>query len=131
MKTLNKYQQWIELKKMESELKEKRFALENEIAQIVGYNPLSGKSTKKNDEDFEIKFTPSKARKVDYDKLKEIQQVNQIPQTEIEKIFRFNVLLNVSEYNQLPEYQQKILEDCITLQINKPTLKITPLEENK
>lgn len=126
---MNKYQQWLELKEMEAQCKERRFALENEIAQIVGYDPISGKGTKKFDDDFEIKFTPSKARKVDYDKLKEIQKVNNIPQTEIDKLFRFNVLLNVSEYNSLPEYQQKILDDCITVQINKPTLKITLLED--
>lgn len=128
-------QQFLELKAMDAEIKEKRFAVEAKIASTYGYDTLSGKSQRfitegTNGGKLDIQFTASQAKKVDYDKLREIQTQYGIPQAEIERLFRFKVEVNASEFNALPQLNKDILNGAVTIQINKPTLKITTLKKD-
>lgn len=128
-------QQFIELKEMEAQIKERRFVLEQKIASNYSYDILSGKSKKFVTEIagvglFDIQFTASQVRKVDYEKLREIQTQYGIPQAEIERLFRLKAEVNTSEFNALPQENKDILNSAITIQINKPTLKITPIKKD-
>lgn len=128
-------QQFLELKAIEAEVKQKRYAVEQKIASAYKYDTLSGKSQRfitdaANGEKLDIQFTASQAKKVDYDKLREIQTQYGIPQAEIERLFRFKVEVNASEFNALPQLNKDILNGAVTIQINKPTLKITTLKKD-
>lgn len=127
--------QFLELKEMEAHIKERRFALEQKIASTYGYDSLSGKSKKFyaeniNGEKYEVQFSASQVRKVDYEKLREIATQYGIPQNEIERLFRLKAEVNTSEFNALPQENKDILNSAITVQINKPTLKITTLKKD-
>ncbi len=122
--------QFLELKEMEAQIKERRFMLEQKIANQYSYDVLSGKSKKFiaeniNGEKYEVQFSASQVKKVDYEKLREIQMQYAIPQQEIERLFRLKAEVNSSEFNSLPQANKEILNSAITVQINKPTLKIT------
>lgn len=121
---------FIELKAMEAEIKEKRYAIEQKIAQNYGYDYLCGKSKSLKTENFEIQFSASQVKKVDCEKLRAIQNQYGIPQEEIERLFRFKAEINSSEFNALSEVNKNILNSAITVQINKPTLKITPIKKD-
>lgn len=128
-------QQFLELKAMEAEIKEKRFAVEAKIASAYKYDTLSGKSQRfitegTKGEKLDIQFQASQTKKVDYDKLREIATQYKIPQAEIERLFRFKVEVNASEFNALPQLNKDILNGAVTIQINKPTLKITTLKKD-
>jgi hypothetical protein len=127
--------QFLELKEIESQVKERRYALETKIASAYQYDTLSGKSKKfitenVNGEKYDIQFSASQVRKVDYEKLREIQTQYGIPQQEIERLFRLKAEVNSSEFNALPDANKEILNGAITVQINKPTLKITPIKKD-
>jgi pyruvate dehydrogenase complex dehydrogenase (E1) component len=133
--TLTLEQQFLELKEMEAEIKERRFALETKIARAYQYDTLSGKSKRfitenANGENFDVQFSASQVKKVDYEKLREIQTQCSIPQQEIERLFRLKAEVNSSEFNALPEANKDILNSAITVQINKPTLKITLIKKD-
>jgi pyruvate dehydrogenase complex dehydrogenase (E1) component len=122
--------QFLELKEMEAQIKERRFMLEQKIASQYSYDILSGKSKKfitqtASGEKFDIQFSASQVKKVDYEKLREIQTQYNIPQQEIERLFRLKAEVNSSEFNTLSSEHKEILNSSITVQINKPTLKIT------
>ena len=128
-------QQFLELKAMEAEVKEKRYEVEAKIALAYRYDTLSGKSQKfvtqnASGEKLDVQFTASQVRKVDYEKLREIATQYGIPQTEIERLFRLKAEVNISEFNALPQANKDILNDAIFVQINKPTLKITPIKKD-
>ena len=128
-------QQFLELKAMEAEVKEKRYEVEAKIALAYRYDTLSGKSQKfvtqnTSGEKLDVQFTASQVRKVDYEKLREIATQYGIPQTEIERLFRLKAEVNNSEFNALPQANKDILNGAITVQINKPTLKITPIKKD-
>lgn len=123
-------QQFLELKAMEAEVKEKRFSLEQKIAIQYGYDAITGKSKSFKTDDYEVQFTASQVKKVCYEKLREIQTQYGIPQDEIEKLFRLKAEVNTSEFNALPQENKDILNGAITVQINKPTLKITPIKKD-
>ena len=123
-------QQFLELKEMEAQVKERRFMLEQKIANQYQYDILSGKSKKfitetATGEKIDVQFSASQVKKVDYEKLREIATQYGIPQAEIERLFRFKVEVNSTEFNALPQPNKDILNSAITVQINKPTLKIT------
>jgi hypothetical protein len=122
--------QFLELKEMEAQIKERRFMLEQKIASQYSYDVLSGKSKKFiseniNGEKYEVQFSASQTRKVSYERLKQIQRKNGIPQEEIERIFRFKLEVDISEFNALPKQNKEILNEVIFVQVNKPTVKIT------
>ncbi len=128
--TMTLEQQFLELKEMEAQVKERRFALEQKIASAYGYDVLSGKSKKfitetATGEKIDVQFSASQVKKVDYEKLREIQTQYGIPQQEIERLFRLKAEVNSAEFNALPEANKEILNSAITVQVNKPTLKIT------
>jgi pyruvate dehydrogenase complex dehydrogenase (E1) component len=128
-------QQFLELKAIEVEVKEKRYQVEAKIASAYCYDTLSGKSQRfitegANGEKLDIQFQASQAKKVDYDKLREISTQYGIPQAEIERLFRFKVEVNSAEFNALPQLNKDILNGAVTIQINKPTLKITTLKKD-
>lgn len=122
--TLSLHEQFLELKEMEAQVKQKRYEVEAKIAIHYGYDALSGRSQKIKDNDFEIQFSASQVKKVDYVKLREIQAQFNIPQADIEKLFRHKLEVNSAEFNALPQEQKDILNSAIAIQINKPTLKI-------
>lgn len=133
--TLTLEQQFLELKAMEAQLKEDRFALETKIASAYQYDTLSGKSKRfitetASGEKLDIQFSASQVKKVDCDKLREIQLQNNIPQEVIDRLFRFKAEVNSTEFNALPQANKDILNGAITVQINKPTLKITPIKKD-
>ena len=133
--TLTLEQQFLELKEMEAQIKERRFALETKIANAYQYDALSGKSKRfitenVNGEKLDIQFSASQVKKVDYEKLRDIQTQYGIPQAEIERLFRFKVEVNASEFNALPQPNKDILNSAVTVQINKPTLKITQIKKD-
>lgn len=133
--TLTLEQQFLELKEMEAQVKERRFVLETKIASAYQYDTLSGKSKRFITETasggkLDIQFSASQVKKVDYEKLREIQTQYVIPQSEIERLFRFRVEVNSNEFNALPQANKDILNGAITVQINKPTLKITPIKKD-
>jgi pyruvate dehydrogenase complex dehydrogenase (E1) component len=123
-------QQFLELKEMEAEIKERRFALEQKIASMYGYDVLTGKSKTFKGDVYEVQFSASQVKKVNYEKLREIQSQQGIPQSEIERLFRIKAEVNTSEFNTLPLPNKDILSGAITVQINKPTLKITPTKKD-
>ena len=135
MSNLTLEQQFLELKAMETEVKEKRYEVEAKIASAYNYDTLSGKSKKFITENIEgdkydVQFSASQVRKVNYDKLREIATQYGIPQAEIERLFRLKAEVNTSEFNALPQANKDILNSAITVQINKPTLKITTFKKD-
>ena len=128
-------QQFLELKAMEVEVKEKRYKVEAKIALSYRYDTLSGKCKRFITENasgkkLDVQFTASQVRKVDYEKLREIATQYGIPQAEIERLFRLKAEVNSAEFNDLPQANKDILNGAITVQINKPTLKITPIKKD-
>jgi len=123
-------QQFRELKEIEAEVKEKRYAVEQKIINAYGYEILTGKSKSFKGDVYEVQFSASQVKKVDCDKLREIQIQNNIPQEVIDRLFRFKAEVNSTEFNALPQANKDILNGAITVQINKPTLKITPIKKD-
>lgn len=135
MPELTLEEQFLELKAMEAQVKEKRYEVEAKIALNYRYNTLSGKSQKfytetSSGEKMDVMFMASQTRKISYERLRQIQIKNGIPQEEIERLFRFKIEVNVAEFNALPKANKDILNGAITIQINKPTLKITPTKKD-
>jgi hypothetical protein len=128
--TLTLEQQFLELKEIEAEVKEKRYAVEQKIIDAYGYEILTGKSKFFKGDVYEVQFSASQVKKVDCEKLREIQIQNNIPQEVIDRLFRFKAEVNSTEFNALPQGNKDILNGAITVQINKPTLKITPIKKD-
>lgn len=126
---INLMQQWQELKAMEAEIKQKRYEVETKIALTCNYDALSGKSKTLQQDGFKIGFTPQKEKKVDYEKLKKIQSQYQIPQSEIDRLFKLKPSVVSDEFKKLDAASANIINGAITVNINKPTLKITKLGE--
>jgi hypothetical protein len=124
------YDQLLELKQVEAEIKAKRFEIEQKIADAHHYNMDCGKSKTFERDNYEINFTVRTNRKVNYVKLKELQQSCNIPQEEIERVFRFKPEVNMAEYKTLNANNKQIFDSVIEKSFGKPSLKITLKEQD-
>ena len=124
------YDQLMELKQAEAEIKAKRFEVEAKIAEVNHYDMECGKSKAYDVGNYNINFTVRTNRKVDYLKLKELQKNCNIPQEEIERVFRFKPEVNMAEYKRLTAHNKRIFDSVIETSFGKPSLKITLKEQD-
>lgn len=124
------YDQLLEIKEMEAQCKAKRYEIEARIAEANHYDMECGKSKAYDVGKYDVNFTVRTNRKVNYTKLKELQKECNIPQEEIERVFRFKPEVNMAEYKRLTAHNKRIFDSVIETSFGKPSLKITLKEKD-
>lgn len=120
------YQSWLDAKELENKAKEKRLAIEEQIAHIIGVKD-DGVTSHTTDL-FKVKTTGKLTRTVDSQAVQDVWEVMPI---EVQKCFKWEAKLDTKEYRSLCSMRDDLvphINKYITSKATKPSITIEPKE---
>ena len=124
----NIYQEWLALKRIETETASERRKLEDKMAEAYGLNPTNEGASSFELEGYKVKITQRLTRTVDADSLQEIAAEEGLSE-HLSSLFRWKPSLDMNRWKATAAEITGPLEAAITTKAGRPSFSIEILGE--
>ena len=124
----NIYQEWLALKRIETETASERRKLEDRMAEAYGLNPTNEGTSSFELEGYKVKITQRLTRTVDADSLQEIAAEEGLSE-HLSSLFRWKPSIDMNRWKATAPEITGPLEAAITTKAGRPSFSIEILGE--
>jgi len=124
----NIYQEWLALKRIETETASERRKLEDKMAEAYGLNPTNEGTSSFELEGYKVKITQRLTRTVDADSLQEIAAEEGLSE-HLASLFRWKPSVDMNRWKATAPEITGPLEAAITTKAGRPSFSIEILGE--
>ena len=122
------YQEWLALKRIETETASERRKLEDKMAEAYGLNPTNEGTSSFELEGYKVKITQRLTRTVDADSLQEIAAEEGLSE-HLSSLFRWKPSIDMNRWKAAAPEITGPLEAAITMKAGRPSFSIEILGE--